>query len=187
VRLIKAVEWKIGGLDVVLCNVTGQREVAPVKTWEDLRTLRRDRGESLFVFAPHPYYPIGHSVKRIVEEHLDIFDAIEHAQIYLPWLNFNRRALHVATEHGKPVIANSDAHNLWMFGRHYTLVDAPPEPTPIWRAIRTGKCEWVSPPLTVMECLRMFVFDPLVVRRPGRIVESFPKIRPYNPSLSSRV
>ncbi len=177
VLLIRAVEWKINGLDVILCNVTGQREVDAIKSWSDLRALRKERGESLFVFAPHPYYPIGHSLKRVVEEHMDIFDAIEHAQIYLPWLNFNRRALHVATEHGKQVIANSDAHNLWMFGRHYTLVDAPAEPTALWRAIRAGKCQWVSPPITVWECARMFVVDPLTSRRQGRVIESFPRIR----------
>ena len=115
--------------------------------------------------------PAGRNTIRL--EHLDLFDAIEHSQIHLPWLNFNKRALSVATEQGKPVIANSDAHDLWMFGRHYTLVDAAPVAGSIFRAIRAGHLEWVSPPITIRECLKMFVTDPLLHRKHGRLVTSF--------------
>jgi predicted metal-dependent phosphoesterase TrpH len=182
VLLIKAVEWKIQGSDVVLCNVTGQSEVEQLHTWDDLRALRRARGASLLVIAPHPYYPVGHSLRGVVEQHLDLFDAIEHAQIHLPWLNFNRRAVDVALEHGKPVVANSDAHNLWMFGRHYTRVDAVATAESIFAAIRAGKVQWVSPPLTVWECVKMFVTDPLLHRKPKRVIQSYPAIRPCQPA-----
>jgi predicted metal-dependent phosphoesterase TrpH len=171
--LIPGVEGNIQGADVVLVGAVRQRDLEHLRTWDDLRSFRRERGESLLVIAPHPYYPVRHSLRHVVLQHLDLFDAIEHAQIHLPWLNFNKRALAVATEHGKPVIANSDAHNLWMFGRHYTLVDAAPTAVSIFRAIRAGAVEWVSPPMTVWECLKMFVVDPLLHRRPGRIVNSF--------------
>lgn len=178
VLLIKAVEWVIEGSDVLLIGVASQREVDPLRTWADLRAYRQEKGEALLTIAPHPYYPLRKSLRRAVEEHLDLFDAIEHAQIHLPWLNFNKRALELAREHGKPVVANSDAHNLWMFGRHYTLVDAKPTAASIFRAIRAGKVQWVSPPITPWECVKMFVTDRYLFRKPGRVIECYPAVRP---------
>lgn len=172
VLLIPAVEWIIQRRDVLLYNVT-QREVERLRTFADLRAFKRDRGDDLLVIAPHPYYPVPHSLRREFEPNMDLFDAIECAQIHLRWLDFNRSALAVARAYGKPVVANSDAHNLWMFGRHYTLVDAAPTIPAIFEAIRQGKVQCCSPPITVWECVKMFVTDPLLHRKPGRIIRSF--------------
>jgi predicted metal-dependent phosphoesterase TrpH len=178
VLLIRAVEWAIEGSDVLLIGAVSQREVERLRTWDDLLAFRREKGDALLTIAPHPYYPLRKSLRRVVEEHIDLFDAIEHAQIHLPRLNFNKRALNLAQEHGKPVIANSDAHALWMFGRHYTWVNAEPTAASIFAAIRAGKVEWVSPPITVWECVKMFVTDRFLFRKPGRVIESYPAVRP---------
>lgn len=170
--LIQACEWTIQKVDVLLYNVT-QAEVNAIKTFEDLRAFKRAKGEDLLIIAPHPYFPVGHSLKHHLETHIDLFDAIEHAQIHLPWLNFNKQAKHIAAYYKKPMVANSDAHNLWMFGRHYTLVDAAPQERSIFNAIKAGKVEWHSPPITLWECLRMFIFDPWLIRKPGQTVKSF--------------
>ena len=171
--LIRAVEWKIGGRDVLLYNIT-QREADRLRTFDDLRAHRRERGEEFLVIAPHPFYPKGHSLRGEFERNMDLFDAVEYAQIHLAWFDwFNQRAVAVARKHGKPVIANSDAHNLWMFGRHYTMVDAEPTQASIFAAIRQGKVEPVSPPITVLECFRMFVRDPVLERRKGEVLQSF--------------
>lgn len=168
VLLIRAVEWNVEGRDVLLYNIT-QREAEPIRSFDDLRAFKRERGDDLLVIAPHPYYPVGHSLRDACERNIDLFDAIEYGQLHLTWLNFNKRAVRIAQKHGKPLVANSDTHNLWMFGRHYTLVDAEPTPSSIFRAIREGRIECHSPPVTVWECLKMFVFDPLQ-RRPGQTV-----------------
>jgi hypothetical protein len=173
VLLIPACEWTIQGVDVLLYNVT-QREVEAIRSFDDLREFKRAKERDLLIVAPHPYYPVGHSLKHRLSEHIDLFDAIEHAQIHLRWFNPNKPALQKAREHGKPVIANSDAHNLWMFGRHYTLVDAPAEPRAIFDAIKANRVRWHSPPITIWECLKMFVVDPLLHRKSGRIRSSFP-------------
>ncbi len=170
--LIRAVEWELEGADVLLYNVT-QREADAIQSFDDLRSFKRERGDDLLIIAPHPFYPIGRSLKHHLERHIDLFDAIEHAQIHLPWLNYNKHAVRVAAHYRKPLVANSDAHNLWMFGRHYSLVDAEPNERSIFRAIKQARVEWHSPPITVWECLRMFVFDPILVRRPGKTVTSF--------------
>jgi len=171
--LIRAVEWSILRRDVLLYNIT-QREAERLKTFDDLRAFKRERGESLLIVAAHPFYPKGHSLGREFERNMDLFEAVEYAQIHLSWFDaFNQRALRVAHKHGKPIIANSDAHNVWMFGRHYTLVDAEPTVPSIFRAIREGRVQWRSPHVSIWECLRMFVFDPLLERQPGQTVTSF--------------
>ncbi len=171
--LIGGVEWVIHGRDVLLYNVS-QSDADKIGTFEDLRAFKRERGEEVLIVAPHPFYPKGHSLGREFERNIDLFDAVEYAQIHLPWFDaFNQRAIRVANKHHKPVIANSDSHNLWMFGRHYTLVDAEPNTASIFRAIRDGRVEWHSPHISVWDCLRMFVFDPLLERQPGKILESF--------------
>ncbi len=171
VLLIRAVEWNIQRRDVLLYNVT-QRDAEKIRTFDDLRAFKRERAQDLLVVAPHPCYPRGHSLRGEFERNIDLFDAVEYAQIHLSWYNPNKRAMQIAQRHGKPIIANSDAHNLWMFGRHYTLVDAEPTVPSIFRAIREGRVHRHSPPVTVWECLRMFLFDPLA-RKPGETVESF--------------
>jgi len=173
VVLIRAVEWNIQTVDVLLYNVT-QREVNALRTFEDLRAFRQAKGDEILVIAPHPFYPIKQSLRQRLVEHIDLFDAIEHAQVHLPWLNFNPRAVRVAHQYRKPIVANSDAHSLWMFGRHYTLVDAAPEPRAIFDAIRQGRLNWHSPPVTIWECLKLFVVDPVLHRKSRRIVNSFP-------------
>ena len=171
--LIRSVEWSILGRDVLLYNIT-QREAEKLKTFAELRAFKRERGESLLIVAAHPFYPKGHSLGREFERNIDLFDAVEYAQIHLAWFDaFNQRAVRVAQRHGKPIIANSDSHNVWMFGRHYTLVDAEPTIPSIFRAIREGRVEWHSPHVSVWECLRMFLFDPLLERKPGQMVNSF--------------
>jgi predicted metal-dependent phosphoesterase TrpH len=172
--LIRAVEWKVERRDVLLYNIT-QREAAKLRTFDDLRAYKRERGEDLLIIAPHPFYPKGHSLSSRFEPNIDLFDAVEYAQIHLPWFDgFNQRAVRIARKHGKPVVANSDSHNLWMFGRHYTLVEAEPTMPSIFRAIREGRVQPHSPPVTVYECLRMFFLDPLSERKRGRVLESFP-------------
>lgn len=171
--MIRAVEWTFRGRDVLLYNIT-QREAERLKTFDDLRSYRRERGEELLVVAPHPFYPEGHSLRGALEPNIDVFDAVEIAQIHLSWLDpFNPRAVSVAKKHGKPIIANSDAHNLWMFGRHYTLVDAEPTQASIFAAIRQGRVQPVSPPVTLGDCLRMFVTEPLFLRKKGEVLSSF--------------
>jgi predicted metal-dependent phosphoesterase TrpH len=170
--LIRATEWNLERVDVLLYNVT-QAEMERIRTFEDLRAFKRDRGDDLLIIAPHPYYPIGQSLKGKLERHIDLFDAIEYSQVHLPWLNPSKHAEFVAKKYRKPIIANSDTHNLWMFGRHYTLVDAEPTMPSIFSAIREGRVEWHSPHISIWECFRMFVIEPLLLRKCGKTVNSF--------------
>jgi predicted metal-dependent phosphoesterase TrpH len=123
ILLIRAAEVRIQGADVIILNV-GADEIVDLKNFDDLRALRARRGNSIFTFAPHPFYVLGGSIgPRLVEE-IDCFDAIEICHFHKGWLNPNRRAAEVAARFGKPLIATSDAHRLHAFGRHYTSIPA---------------------------------------------------------------
>jgi predicted metal-dependent phosphoesterase TrpH len=169
--LIRGVEWGLNCGDVLLYNIT-QRELDRLRTLADLRAFRRDRGDDLLVIAAHPYF-FKHSLHRHFERNLDLFDAVEYCHMHFPWLNLNRRGVRIAEQHGKAVVATSDAHNLWMFGRHYTLVDAEPTQASIFRAIRERRVQWHSPHSSIWNCLRMLVVDPILERSPGKTLESF--------------
>jgi predicted metal-dependent phosphoesterase TrpH len=171
VLLVRGAEWKSPHGDVLLCNVS-QADCDRLRTLEDLRALRRERGDDVLIVAPHPYF-FKHSLHRWFERYIDVFDAVEYAHLHLPWLNLNRKAVRVASRHGKPMIATSDSHGLWMLGKHYTLVDAEPTVASLFAAIRAGRVERVSPPVNIAHFVKLFITDPLFHRKEGRIIRSF--------------
>jgi predicted metal-dependent phosphoesterase TrpH len=119
--LIPGVEKMVSGCEVVILNVT-PAEIAPHMDWQDLRSLRADRGGDLLVLAPHPFYPRTTCVGEKLEAHIDCFDAIEWCHLYGWGINPNRRAAAVAHKHGRALLANSDAHHLSQVARNRTEV-----------------------------------------------------------------
>lgn len=174
--LVRGVEWQSPHGDVLLYNLS-QREFEKLRTLEDLRALRRERGDEVLIMAAHPYF-FRHSLHRWLERYIELFDALEYSHMHFPWLNLNHKAVRVAARYGKPLVANSDTHNLWMFGRHYTLVDAEPTVASLFAGIRAGRVQIHSPCVTPWEVFRMLVSDPLLERQPGRITRSFKQPTP---------
>lgn len=148
ILLVPAAELRVDGADVVVLNLTAE-EAAATRTFADLRRLREHRGESLFVFAPHPFYPGGCCLGRTrLEANRDCFDAVElcHLPVPLPpaW-NPNAAAARFARRHGLPLVATSDAHYAGGFGAHFSLVgvaaegdDSPTDAAALFRALRAG-------------------------------------------------
>ena len=144
--LIPAAEMRLEGADVVVLNIS-EEDALGLHTFADLANLRARRGESIFVFAPHPYYVFGGSMgDSLLIEHMALFDAIEISHFYTHWVDPNRRAREIAHRFKKPLLATSDAHMLDYFGEHFTLVNSESEPTAIFNAIRCGSMRAVSPP-----------------------------------------
>ena len=151
-RLIPAAEMRLEGADVVVLNITPP-EAQGLRRLEDLATLRQRRGDSVFLIAAHPYYMLGGAMGgRVLEQYIDLFDAIEIAHFHTAWLNPNRPAIRAAARFNKPLIATSDAHRIEYFGEHYSLVQAPRDATPeaIFEAIRNHCIRPVSPPLSLV-------------------------------------
>ena len=65
--------------------------------------------------------------------------------------HFNRKAVDWAQRTGKPIVANADVHRLKQLGATFSLVDAEPDPTAICEAIRAGRVEIRTRPLTIVE------------------------------------
>jgi len=159
ILLIPAAEMRIEGADIILLNVT-PGDVAGVKNFDDIRELRARRGETVFSIAPHPFYLLGGSIgKRLIDE-IDCFDAIELCHFHKGFFNPNRRAIQVAAEFGRPLIATSDAHQLSAFGHHYTTIPRPSVLTPqsIFAELRAGHGQLNSPPASLREMLSTFYF-----------------------------
>ncbi len=148
ILLLSAAEMRLRGADIVLLNVRPE-EAATLRTFEDVRRLRTVRGNSLFTFAPHPFYVLSGSIggKRLLEN-IDCFDAIEICHFHKGWFDRNRPARAMAQRFGKPLLATSDAHQLSAFGSHYTTIPRPPELTPenVFAALRTFRGCLTSPP-----------------------------------------
>ena len=152
ILLIPAAEVRLEGADVIVLNVAAE-EMASVKNFEDLRRLRACRGDSIFTFAPHPFYVLGGSIGGRLLEEIDCFDAIELCHFHKGPLNPNRRAARVAKKFGKPLIATSDAHQLHAFGRHYTSIPRPAELTieNVFAALHHGPLRLTSPAASIAD------------------------------------
>ena len=160
ILLISAAEMRLHGADIVLLNV-GPEEAKGLKDFDDVRRLRAARGDTIFTFAPHPFYVTGGSIggRRLVEN-IDCFDAIEICHFHKGWFDRNRPARDVAARFQKPLLATSDAHQLSAFGSHYTSIPRPAELTPenVFAALRSGAGRLTSPPATFFDLFSTLFF-----------------------------
>jgi predicted metal-dependent phosphoesterase TrpH len=149
ITLIPGVEVSIEGRHVLLINFPPEAGAERVQTFDEIAALRaRVGGTGWLVVAPHPFYPASSCLNHHLEAHADLFDAVEISAFHTRWVDFNRRARAWARAHGKPLVGNCDVHRLNFLGPTYSLVDAPCEPTAICDAIRAGRVEVRSTPLS---------------------------------------
>ena len=151
--LIPGVERTIAGRHVLLLNFPP--ECAAVRTFAALTALKASHPQGL-VIAPHAFYPISSALRDELERHADLFDAVEVNAMYTRLVNFNRKAIAWAPRHGKPLVGNSDLHVLDQLGTTFTLVDANADATAICEAIRRGRCEVRSQPLSTLRAAWIF-------------------------------
>jgi predicted metal-dependent phosphoesterase TrpH len=146
VTLIRGVEQSIQGKHVLLLNFDQAAE--HVHSFDELRELRSSQPAGLVV-APHPFYPARCCLGGLLEQHADLFDAVELNAFYTVTLNhFNRLAVGWARRTGKPIVANADVHRLHQLGSTFSLVDAAPDAGAICAAVRAGRVEIETRPLT---------------------------------------
>ena len=150
VLFIPGIEKRILGKEVLVYNVP-QAVMDEVRTFADLRKLKLRMGQEILIIAPHPFFRQSQCLGRHLEENIDLFDAIEYCHLYTSFWNLNKRAVEVAQAHGKPMVATSDSHALWMFGRNYTWLDAPKTIEGVFQGVREGKVQSHSEPITPLE------------------------------------
>jgi predicted metal-dependent phosphoesterase TrpH len=124
---------------------------------ENLTTLEKIRalsGPDTLVVAPHPYFPSAKCLGRRLERNIDVFDAIEVSGFHTFGLDFNRRARKIAAACSKPLVGNSDAHQLWQLGRTFSWIYAAPGTESILRAIKQGRVRVESRALSYAQVAR---------------------------------
>ena len=126
ILLIPGMEAEVDRRHLIVLNLNeGDLPVEP--TWDEVRTLRA-RKPGVLVMAPHPFYPHPSCLGDRLDDHIDCIDAVEWCMFHVKWLpgrlNPNLRAARWAHQHGKPLIACSDAHSLAAIGRNASTVEA---------------------------------------------------------------
>ena len=150
--LMAGIERTLDRRHVLLINFPP--EVSSVGSFDDVAALKR-RSHGLVV-APHPFYPTPSALAHRLYRHAEVIDAVEVNAMYTRLLDFNRSAVAWARAHGKPLVGNTDLHLLDQMGTTYTLVDAPPDADAICDAIRAGRVELRTEPLSAMRAAAIF-------------------------------
>jgi len=169
VVLIPGVERTIGGRHVLLLNFPASA-VEHVRSLDDVARLRASANG--LVIAPHPFFPDPSCLGDALDARADLFDAVEWSYFWRRGLNFNARAARWARAHGKPLVGNSDLHDLRQLGRTYSLVDSPPDAAAICDAIRAGRVQLCTEPAPMMELAS--VFGGMILRPRKRALTPLP-------------
>lgn len=151
--LLRGMEATVDGQHVLLLNFP---EYPPgVCTIDDVAACKT---ADALVIAPHPFYPGAIAGGDVLLKRPDVFDAVEFSGLYTALTrSFNRRATQHAKTVGLPVVGNSDTHFLWQLGYTYTLLDAPPDPQAVLDAIRHGRVQLQTRPLSWLQLARFIV------------------------------
>jgi predicted metal-dependent phosphoesterase TrpH len=153
VVLLPGIERSIDHRHVLLVNFPP--ESASVTTFADIADLKARTGG--LVVAPHPFYPTFSALRGLLDTHVALFDAVEVNAMFTGLVDFNARAVRWAHANNKPLVGNTDLHLLTQMGTTYSLVDAPPEPAAICQAVREGRVEVRSQPLSMVRAASTFV------------------------------
>ncbi len=145
ILLIPGIETTIQNRHVLILNPPRNR------TYPFFSSLAALNRPDCLVIAPHPYFPGLHSLNGYLQANLGFFHALEYCHFYSPHLNFNQRVLELAHSSGLPLLGNSDAHFLEQLGTTFSLVEAPKEMEAIFSAIRQGKVEVITKPLSILQ------------------------------------
>ncbi len=168
--LLAGVERTIRHAHVLLVNFPA--ECADVETFDDIAALKRAHPRGL-VIAPHALFPTRSAMGlSALERHADLFDAVEVNAMFTRRLDFNRRVVAWARVHGKPLVGNGDIHLLAQLGTTFSLVDAAPDPDAICAAIKAGRVEVRSRPLSMLRAASHFIRMAIVglLGRAGRLL-----------------
>ena len=152
--LVPGTERTIGRKHVLLLNFPAALAEA-TRSLEDIAALKRAHPEGL-VIAPHPFFPGASPLRELMDEHAALFDAVEWSYFWMPFLNFNKAAERWARAHAKPLVGNSDMHDIRQMGRTYSLIDAAPDANAICSAIREGRVDVVTDAAPVAELALVF-------------------------------
>jgi predicted metal-dependent phosphoesterase TrpH len=149
VVLLSGIERTIGRSHVLLINFPAS--CTSTVTFEDVAALKAAHPAGL-VIAPHALFPNPSSLgAAALDRHAALFDAVEINALYTRHVNFNARAVTWARAMGKPLVGSSDVHSLPQLGTTFSLVFASPDADAICAAIRAGRVEVRTQPVSLLQ------------------------------------
>lgn len=152
--LIPGIESFIEGRHVLILNPDA--ELARAQTFEELRSLGpRDAA----IIAPHPYFPVGMSLMGKLEEHVDLFHAIEYHSFYTRAVNFNRKALRAAKRFNLPLVGTTDNHTFPYLPSTFTRIESEPTVPAVIDAVRRGAVSVESRPCSYRHIAQTLAFS----------------------------
>ena len=172
ITLIPAMEVSTEGIRHTLVY-NFRAEAEEINTIAKIRDRRR---EDTLVVAAHPYFPSRKCLGKLVEENIDVFDAIENSSFYVPGLDFNRKARRVAGIHEKPMVGNGDVHLLWQLGRTFSWIYAEQNVVDVLSAVKKGLVRVETRPIAYWDVPRFWGTALLRSWFPARLA---PTLSPY--------
>jgi predicted metal-dependent phosphoesterase TrpH len=152
--LIPGIEKDIEGKHTLIYNPP--KEVEDVHNFEQLYDLKKKFPEIVIVAAhPHHFDPTCHGNNII--KYFDLFDAWEYNFFWTKGINPNNRTVKKSRKYRKPLIGNSDVHDLKYFGSTYSLIDSEKNVNSILSAIKNGNVTVKSSPLSKRVFFRLVI------------------------------
>tara|TARA_Y100000310_G_scaffold190615_1_gene190593 strand:+ start:5832 stop:6524 length:693 start_codon:yes stop_codon:yes gene_type:complete len=143
--LIPGIEKNIEGKHTLIYNCP--KDVEKVNNFKQLYEFKKKYPEILII-AAHPNHKDTSCHGRNILKHFDLFDAWEYNFFWTKGLNVNNKTLRWARKYKKPLVGNSDVHDLYYFGTTYSLIDAERNVDSVLSAIRQGNVTVKSRPLS---------------------------------------
>jgi len=153
ILLIPGMEAILSDKHILIIN-PDFKEICSGWSLKDLPKLNKERNLTI---APHPFFPGSKSLKSALFPYLPFLDAIEFSHFYNHFINCNKKAIDAAAQHQLPLVGTSDCHNIWQFGMTYSLVEAKKEVSAIIEAVKKGKVEICTAPLSLVTLSRIVI------------------------------
>lgn len=158
VILLPGMEALIGGKEVLILNADKNKlnywqpnqgfQRVYKSLYPSLEILSKVKDEGMVIGAPHPFFPHSNCLSDSLISNINNFDFIEHSHFYVNFLNKNKRAIDVAKQFNKPLLASTDSHQWFQLGlNNYSCLDSEFNKEDILEAIRKGNLEIVTEPL----------------------------------------
>ena len=139
ILLVPGIEKTIKRKHVLLYNIT-QEEADKIKTLQDLKQIKR---KNTLIIAAHPFFPLI-GLKRKLIKSINLFDGIEYSSFCHKLINFNKKAVKTAKRYNKPLVGNSDLHNICVFGKTHSLIDSKKNINSVINAIKNNDVKYIS-------------------------------------------
>lgn len=146
ILLVPGIEKIVEKKHVLILNP--ENEAEKVSTFKGLEMYKKNHPES-FIIAPHPYFPLGYSLKEKLEQNIGLFDAVEFSWFYSRLVDLNKKASLIASSNNLPFITTSDTHILKFINTSYALIEAEEKTiSALFEAIRKNRFKNVTSPRT---------------------------------------